>query len=118
MIVRFDPKKLQNNTTTDIGVESETSHEKGAISEVEMLVSEARRNSSAVGEAALEDSTEELKDIEEQEEDQEPGPELTPEGKEEADRLLAEKAEAKSDEGVSEKTDADAGVVDEKKTES
>ena len=114
MIVRFDPKKLQSNTTTDIGVESETTHEKGAISEVEKLVSEARRNSSAVGEAALDDSTDDLKDIQEQEEEQEPGPELTPEGKEEAEKLLAEKAKAKSDGAGS----GDAEKVDEKKTES
>jgi protein phosphatase PTC1 len=114
MIVRFDSKQLQNNTTTDIGVESETTHDKGAISEVEMLVNEARRNSSAVGETALDDSTEELKDIQEQEEDQEPGPELTPEGQEEADRLLAEKATGKAGDGESK----DADTVDEKKTES
>lgn len=114
MIVRFDSKQLQNNTTTSIGVESETSHDKGAISEVEMLVNEARRNSSAVGEQALDDSTEELKDIQEQEEDQEPGPELTPEGQEEAERLLAEKAKAKADDGEGK----DADTVDEKKTES
>lgn len=114
MIVRFDSKKLQSNTTTDIGVESETSHEKGAVSEVEMLVSEARRNSLVAGEAALEDSTEDLKDIQEQEEDQEPGPELTPEGKIEADRLLAEKSKGSVD-----GTMGDNPVkVDEKKPES
>ena len=68
MIVRFDSKKLQTNTTSDIGVETETSHEKGAISEVEMLVSEARRTSIAIGEDAVDDTSDELKDIKEQEE--------------------------------------------------
>jgi len=110
MLVRFDPKKLQNNTTTDIGVETENSHEQGAISEVEMLVSEARRNSTTAGEAALEDSTDELKDIQEHEEEQEPGPELTPEGKEEADRILAEKSKLTTTERVKETPDK----VDEK----
>lgn len=116
MIVRFDPKKLQSNTTTDIGVESETSHEKGAVSEVEMLVSEARRNSLVAGEVALEDSTEELKDIQEQEEDQEPGPELTPEGHIEAEKHLAEKAKAQTDTTVP-PTD-EAPKVEEKKAAS
>ena len=91
MIVRFDPQKLQHNTMADIGVEHDGSKEKGAVSEVEMLVGEARRHSGAIQEGAIEDAddTDELKDIQE-EEDQEPGPELTPEGKEEADRILAE----------------------------
>jgi protein phosphatase PTC1 len=116
MIVRFDPKKLQTNTTTDIGVESETSHEKGAVSEVEMLVSEARRNSLQAGEIALDDSTEDLKDIEEQEEDQEPGPELTPEGQIEADKHFAEKKAAIA-QSEAPATD-EALKVDQKKAES
>ena len=98
MIVRFDPKKLHTNTATDIGVESETTHEKGAISEVEMLVSEARQLSSAGDGASSAVSSEDLKDIQEHEEDQEPGPELTPEGQAQADRILAEKQQAKSSE--------------------
>lgn len=116
MIVRFDPKKLQTNTTTDIGVESEMSHEKGAVSEVEMLVSEARRNSLAAGETALEDSNEDLKDIQEQEEDQEPGPELTPEGHIEAEKHLAAKAKAQSTETTA--PVEGAPKIDEKKIDS
>jgi hypothetical protein len=110
MIVRFDPKKLQTNTTTDIGVESESSHEKGAISEVEMLVAEARRLSNAVPEGALDESSEDLKDIQEHDEEQEPGPEFTPEGQAEADRILAEKKQQQSGPGTqSTSTDEKAG---------
>jgi protein phosphatase PTC1 len=97
MIVRFDSKKLQTNTTTDIGVETESSHEKGAISEVEMIVSEAKRFSTTTGEDAVDDTSEELQEIKEHEEEQEPGPELTPEGKHEAERLLAEKQKSAPD---------------------
>ena len=116
MIVRFDPKKLQSNTITDIGVESESSHEKGAVSEVEMLVSEARRNSIVAGELALDDSAEDLKDIQEQEEDQEPGPELTPEGHLEAEKHLAEKAKAQTDTTIT--PTEQTTKLDEKKTDS
>lgn len=95
MIVRFDPKKLQNNTTSNIGVETEENRDKSAISEVEMLVAEARRHSTSVREGAVEDEdeAEKLQEnvIRETEEEQEYGPEFTPEGKEEADRILAEK---------------------------
>ena len=97
MIVRFDPKKLQSNTTTDIGIASDpATKSKGAVSEVEMIVGEARRHSGLPAEprATTDGESEEVKersfsDI--QEEDQEPGPELTPEGGPEADRILAEK---------------------------
>ena len=98
MIVRFDPKKLQSNTVTDIGIASDpATKSKGAISEVEMLVGEARRHS-AIGtneSGILSDGeSDELKekvfqDI--QEEEQEPGPELTPEGGSEAEKILVEK---------------------------
>ena len=95
MIVRFDPKKLQNNTTSNIGVETEENKDKSAVSEVEMLVAEARRHSTSRGEGAVEDEeeAEKLQEnvIRETEEEQEYGPEFTPEGKEEADRILAEK---------------------------
>ena len=95
MIVRFDPKKLQDNTTSNIGVETEENRDKSAISEVEMIVAEARRHSTSVREGALEDEddTEKLQEnvIRETEEEQEYGPEFTPEGKEEADKILAEK---------------------------
>ena len=97
MIVRFDPRKLQSNTVTDIGIASDpASKTKGAVSEVEMIVGEARRHSGMPGElAAMTDGeSDEVKekvfnDI--QEEEQEPGPELTPEGSAEAERILAEK---------------------------
>ena len=100
MIVRFDSKKLQHNTMADIGVEHDGSRDKGAISEVEMIVGEARRHSGAAREGAIEDpdESEELRDMvihEQEEENQENGPELTPEGKEEADRILAEKKKAR-----------------------
>lgn len=97
MIVRFDPKKLQSNTASDIGIASDPANKsKGAVSEVEMIVGEARRHSGLPGEpgAATDAESEEVKervfkDI--QEEEQEPGPELTPEGGAEAEKILAEK---------------------------
>lgn len=100
MIVRFDPKRLQTNTSTDIGVETEASHEKGALSEVEMLVAEARRHSIGLKDGTI-DEDEETQGVEdmainEQDEEQEPGPELTPEGQIEADRILAEKRKNES----------------------
>ncbi len=106
MIVRFDPKKLQNNTTSKIGVQTEENKDKSAISEVEMLVAEARRHSTSVREGAVEDENEadDLREnvIRETEEEQEYGPEFTPEGKEEADKILAEK-KALGDETVGKK---------------
>lgn len=95
MIVRFDPQKLQQNTKIDIGVETEANKDKLAISEVEMIVGEARRHSGVIPEGAVSDQdSEELRQsvIKEQEnEDQEPGPEYTPEGKGEADKILSDK---------------------------
>ena len=97
MIVRFDPKKLQSNTASDIGIASDpATKSRGAVSEVEMIVGEARRHSGLRGELrALTDvESEEVKekvfnDI--REEEQEPGPELTPEGGAEATKIFAEK---------------------------
>lgn len=85
MIVRFDPKKLQSNTVIGIGVETHlASKPKGAISEVEMIVAEARRRSGMESNEAVSDGdSEELKEKvmrEIQEEEPEPGPELRPEG--------------------------------------
>ena len=95
MIVRFDPQKLQTNTKMDIGVETGVTKDKLAISEVEMIVGEARRHSGIVQEGPVSDQeSEELMQsvIKEQDnEDQEPGPEYTPEGKPEAERILSEK---------------------------
>ncbi|KAI1620151.1 protein phosphatase [Exophiala viscosa] len=93
MVVRFDPQKLQQNTKIDIGVESEANKEKGAISEAEMIVSEARRHSGIATESAVSDQdSEDLKQsiIKESDgEEQEPGPELTPEGQGEAQKILS-----------------------------
>jgi protein phosphatase PTC1 len=95
MVVRFDPQKLQTNTKIGIGVETDLEKEKGTISEVEMIVGEARRNSSMPPDVAVSDQeSEELKQKvlqEHEEEDQEPGPEYTPEGKAEAEKVLSEK---------------------------
>jgi protein phosphatase PTC1 len=95
MVVRFDPQKLQTNTKIGIGVETDLEKEKGTISEVEMIVGEARRNSSMPPDVAVSDQeSEELKQTvlqEHEEEDQEPGPEYTPEGKAEAEKVLSEK---------------------------
>ena len=104
MLVRFDPKTLQANTSTDIGVETDASHEKGAISEAQMLVSEARRHSNAVQGGVVDD--EEAKGVEDmvihekEEEEEEPGPELDPEGGKEAERILAEKRQGGEGGGV------------------
>ena len=94
MIVRFDPKKLQSNTASDIGIASDpATKSKGAVSEVEMIVGEARRHSGMRGELTdveSEDVKEKVfNDI--REEEQEPGPELTPEGGAEAAMIFAEK---------------------------
>jgi protein phosphatase PTC1 len=90
MIVRFDPSKLASNTATEIGVESDPkSHEKGAVSEVEMIVGEARRNSAIprssteVADGTAEDANDMIIP-----EDEEPGPELDPEGGKEAEKIL------------------------------
>jgi protein phosphatase PTC1 len=108
MVVRFDPQKLQQNTKIDIGVENEANKEKGAISEVEMIVSEARRHSGIAEESALDDQdSEDLKQsiIKESDgEEQEPGPELTPEGKNEAEKILSSQ-QGESEEQKSGETD-------------
>ena len=97
MIVRFDPQKLLANTTSDIGLERDpATQEKGAVSEVDMLVNEARHSglyeTDSVPLSEVESS--EVKQIIKEEEEQEPGPELTPEGKPEAERILAERQQA------------------------
>lgn len=95
MVVRFDSKKVRENTSIDIGVEHET-REKGAISEVEMIVGEARRNSGIPLEGGMltEKEKEEIQNmaIQENEEEQEAGPELTPGGNVEAEKALKEKS--------------------------
>ncbi|KAL9111081.1 MAG: hypothetical protein Q9227_004514 [Pyrenula ochraceoflavens] len=85
MVVRFDSKVIQTNTNSSIGVESDPANkEKGAISEVQALVNEAKRRSGISNDQALaSDGDDELSKAaiqEVEEEEQEPGPELTPEG--------------------------------------
>jgi len=95
MIVRFDPQKLQTNTKLDIGVETGANKDKLAISEVEMIVGAARRTSGVPPDGTVSDhDSQELMEtvIKEQEnEDQEPGPEYTPGGRPEAERILSER---------------------------
>ena len=97
MVVRFDSKKTRENTSIDIGVEHEGG-EKGAISEVEMIVSEARRNSGIPPEgiALTEQDQQDIQNmvIREGDEEQETGPELTPQGKADAEKALREKSQA------------------------
>ena len=105
MVVRFDPQKLMANTEKGIGVEGE-GKDRGAISEVEMIVGEARRHSNIppdaeITEAENNDISEQV--IREQEEEQEPGPELTPGGKEEADSIVSHQSLASSSGGNADK---------------
>lgn len=92
MVVRFNPKKVRENTSIDIGVQHDE-HNAG-ISEVEMIVGEARRNSNippegaSLSEAEKQDLANQV--IAEQQEEQEAGPELTPEGQAQAQQLLRE----------------------------
>ena len=92
MVVRFDPKKVRENTSIDIGVQHES--QKGTVSEAEMIVSEARRHSGmpADGVALTQQDEEEIQNmvIQERDEEQEPGPELTPQGKTGAEKALKE----------------------------
>lgn len=100
MVVRFDPKKVRENTMIDIGVQKES--QTGTLSEVEMLVGEARRNSGIPpdGQPLTEKEQEEIQHmvIQEHEEAQESGPELIPPGQMDADQAITAKAEpAKGD---------------------
>lgn len=54
MIVRFDSKKLQSNTSSNIGIEGDDSKAKGP-SEAETIVNEARRKSGIEDQAAVQD---------------------------------------------------------------
>ena len=96
MIVRFDSKKLQSNTSSSIGVEKRDSKAKGP-SEVETIVNEAKRKSGMEEESVLQErgdaedlKTKIMKQIEE--EDPEPGPELTPDGLREAEKVYVERS--------------------------
>lgn len=93
MVVRFNTKKVRENTSIDIGVQHEE-QDKG-ISEVEMIVNEARRHSNipveggSMSEAEKQEVTNQV--IAEQQEEQEDGPELTPEGQAQAEDALRDK---------------------------
>ena len=92
MVVRFDPTKLQANTTTDIGIETDpAATEKGAVSEVQMIVGEAKRLSVTAIQDSNIPSDIESEELQQINEEQEPGPEWTPEGKEQAENILSEK---------------------------
>ena len=99
MVVRFDPRKVRENTSIDIGVQHDT--QKHTISEAEMIVSEARRNSGipAEGQPLSEQEDKELQKmvIKEQEEEQEAGPEMTAEGQRVALKQAQAQATAKLD---------------------
>ena len=97
MVIRFDSKLIQTNTNSNIGVESDpASKEKGAISEVQALVNEAKRKSGLSNEPAVasdgEDEISKAAIQEAEDEDQEPGPELTPEGGVEAEKVIHSQA--------------------------
>ena len=84
MIIRFDSKILQSNAVSNIGVETDPAAKaKGAVTEVEMIVDEAKRQS-GLGDTIVssDGSQDDLKHdvIKELNEEQEPGPELTTEG--------------------------------------
>ena len=85
MIVRFDSKALQQTVdrkTEPIGVEGDPATAKGGISEADAIVKEARKSMGDGGkvEPAEEEKKRLSKEIIQEEEEQEPGPELDPEG--------------------------------------
>ena len=85
MVVRFDNKALQQTVerkTEPIGVEGDPPTVKGGISEADAIIKEARKS---MGDTSKLDVSEEekhrfSKEIIEEEEEKEPGPELDPEG--------------------------------------
>ena len=93
MIVRFDAQKLEANAKVGIGVEDEKHKLTEGVSEAELIVTEFRRNSIVQPEAVADDEAEAIQEsaVGEMDEDQEPGPEVTPGGDKEAEHLLAEK---------------------------
>lgn len=97
MVVRFDSKKLQSNTSSNIGIEREDSKVTGP-SEVETIVNDARRKSGVDEDDGLtqdEGESQELKSNvmkQIEEEDHEPGPELTPEARSDAETVYVERS--------------------------
>lgn len=96
MVVRFDSKALQQTVerqTEPIGVEGDPPTVKGGISEADAIVKEARKSMGDTSklEASEEEKHRFSKEIIEEEEEKEPGPELDPEGP----RKLANKRQEK-----------------------
>lgn len=89
MVVRFNTKKVRANTSIDIGVQHEE-HDTG-ISEAEMIVHEARRHSNIPPEGGSLTEAEKQEVARQIAEEQENGPELTPEGRVHAEQALREK---------------------------
>ena len=97
MIIRFDSKILQSNAASNIGVETDPAAKaKGAVTEVELIVDEAKRQSSIINNEAVlsSDGSDDVKYdiIKEMNEDQEAGPELTEEGLEKARGSLSQES--------------------------
>ena len=85
MVVRFDTKALQDTVehkAEPIGVEGDPKSVGGGISEADAIVKEVRRSMGEGGKIDLsdEDKKRVSKDIIREEEEQEPGPELDPQG--------------------------------------
>ena len=88
MVVRFDNQALQQNVdrkVEPIGVEGDPSSKSGGISEADAIVKEARKSMGDVNKGDLGDLVEGDRNrvsqqIIREEEEQEPGPELDPEG--------------------------------------
>ena len=85
MIVRFDSKALQQTVdrkTEPIGVEGDPATTKGGISEADAIVKEARKSMGDGGkfEPPEEEKKRLSKEIIQEEEEAEPGPEVDPEG--------------------------------------
>lgn len=99
MVVRFDPRKVRENTSIDIGVQHES--QQGTLSEAEMIIDTARRHSGipAGGVALSQQDEEEINRmvIKERDEEQEPGPELTPHGKGHAEKAVRDNTQARPD---------------------
>lgn len=78
MIVRFDNEALlARQNESSIGVDGDTLHKKGGVSETESIVGQAKRNLGDVSETDLEKVSSEMI-LEEEEADPDPGPELNP----------------------------------------
>jgi protein phosphatase PTC1 len=89
MIVRFDNKALKElKSAHSIGVEGDSETLKGGMSEADAIVSSIKKLQEETGESAVSEkigaNTAGSMIVEEEEQDAEPGPELSVEGLEEA----------------------------------